>query len=138
MKLLESLCDLSNSEKMPFDKIKRITENGIYVVYRNRKAIYVGSSGTESRARMAELDNHFRTHTLHRKLLQRELGLESLPTKIRTDNQLIELVREHRLNSAEAQDKVNRAKAEIKKMIRTKFRYRFYKMERANKAHIQP
>jgi len=83
-KLLRKLKKLESSKnRMNFDSAKKITRNGVYIVYEGKKLLYIGSTSKDNHRRMGDLDGHFSNHTLHKKFLKKALKTkESFRSKI--------------------------------------------------------
>jgi hypothetical protein len=127
--LIKILKILLLSKPKSFECLEDKRENGVYVVYSDRKPIYVGSTVTEHHCRIGDLDNHYTNHTLHKKLLKeklrRHLKEHNIPNRTRD---LVRLVGRRRYE---------RADVKVKDMIRKKFKYTFYEMVRVKPEDIK-
>jgi len=114
-----------NKNKKSFSKVRNIKDNGVYIVFKGRKPIYVGSTSTEGHKRLNDLVTHFSNHTLHRKLLKEKLKLNK---KQGVPNSTKKLARKLKMSLEKL--------VKIDKKVKTKisgFKFVFIKLKRKEK-----
>ena len=71
--LSQTLSAVLNSTSLNYPDISKINDQGLYIVFSNKRILYVGKTNRSGKVRMSELASDFRSHTLNKKLLSEYL-----------------------------------------------------------------
>jgi len=121
----ELTAKLQEGLKLPlenFNQLENIKSNGLYIVYRKNKVIYVGKTTRSGKIRLREMASDYRSHTLNRKLLkdhlQRKLDIQIEPLGNKSKAELIKNGKIKEIDFKKYQKEVNTT-------IKKNFRFRF-------------
>ncbi len=109
---------LKTSNFLSSEAAKKEGDNGVYIVFRRNNPIYVGSTTKKEHKRLKDLSSHFSNHTLHRKLLQKKLGLKKL------ERSIIATAKNHNIK----EEKIKKVDKLVKKEI-SNFEIKFIKYD---------
>lgn len=111
---------------MNFGEKSTYRKRGIYFIYHGTRVIYIGKTTRTGSQRLSEIAHHYKSHTLHKKLLCEELqritGNDFTKFRRETEKKFLE-------EMILTPEQLATASTTIRNHVRTELKFRFYEFE---------
>jgi len=130
---------LEEIKQLPFLSYSQMLSNkqfGLYFVFYQSELIYIGKTNREGNKRIREMATDFRSHTLNRKLLSKELELFFNDTEqsFTVNNQIKKQLLDTKLMSS---SQFNEIQLKVRSTVKEKFEFKFYPLDKSKLTEME-